>query len=52
MEYLRDRGTYDDFPFDEMMRVKHEVYPHFFEAGLEKAGGDFAGEAEAERSRR
>lgn len=30
LEYLRDRGTYDDFPYDEMMRVWGEVYPHFF----------------------
>jgi transglutaminase-like putative cysteine protease len=30
LEYLRDRGTYDDFPYDEMMRVWAEVYPHFF----------------------
>ena len=30
MTYLRDRGTYDDFPFGEMLRVWREVYPHLF----------------------
>ena len=28
LEYLRERGVYDDFPYDEMMRVWAEVYPH------------------------
>jgi len=28
LEYLRDRGVYDDFPYDEMMRVWTEIYPH------------------------
>lgn len=27
MEYVRDRGSYDDFPFDEMVRVFQEAYP-------------------------
>lgn len=27
MEYVRDRGTYADFPFDEMVRVFRETYP-------------------------
>jgi transglutaminase-like putative cysteine protease len=30
MEYLTDRGTYDDLPVDEMERVWREVYPHLF----------------------
>lgn len=30
LEYVRDRGTYDDFPRDEMLRVWREVYPHLF----------------------
>ena len=50
MEYLRDRGTYDDFPFEELLRVKREMYPHFFERMIE-TGGDFAREAEAERAK-
>ena len=30
LEYLRDRGVYDDFPYDEMLRVWREIYPHMF----------------------
>ena len=30
LEYLKDRGTYDDFPHEEMLRVWRETYPHFF----------------------
>ena len=29
MEYVRDRGTYADFPFEEMIRVFRETYPRF-----------------------
>jgi transglutaminase-like putative cysteine protease len=29
LEYLRDRGMYDDFPYDEMIRVWRETYPRF-----------------------
>jgi transglutaminase-like putative cysteine protease len=28
LEYLKDRGVWDDFPYDEMVRVWREVYPH------------------------
>lgn len=28
LEYLADRGVHDDFPYDEMIRVWREVYPH------------------------
>jgi transglutaminase-like putative cysteine protease len=28
LEYLTDRGVWDDFPFDEMIRVWREIYPH------------------------
>ncbi len=27
MEYIRDRGSFADFPFEEMLRVYQEVYP-------------------------
>ncbi len=27
LEYIRDRGTFADFPFEEMVRVFREVYP-------------------------
>ena len=32
LEYLRDRGVWDDFPYEEMMRVWSEIYPHLFPA--------------------
>ena len=35
MEYIRERGTYADFPFEEMLRVYAEVYPSFGIRGLE-----------------
>ncbi len=48
MEYLRDRGVYDDFPYDEMIRVWREVYPHLF--GLPPGPPvDFEEEAASER---
>jgi transglutaminase-like putative cysteine protease len=31
MEYLRDRGSYADFPFDEMVRAFEEFYPHLLQ---------------------
>ncbi len=34
MEYIRDRGTYADFPFEEMLRVYAEIYPSFGSRGL------------------
>jgi transglutaminase-like putative cysteine protease len=58
MEYLRDRGRYDDFPFDEMCRVWLEVYPHLADV-RDTADGrfvfgrrDFAADAAAERAPR
>jgi hypothetical protein len=33
LEYLRDRGVYDDFPHAEMLRVWSEVYPHLMGPG-------------------
>jgi hypothetical protein len=34
MEYVVDRGSFDDLPLDELTRVTHEHYPHLFdEAG-------------------
>jgi transglutaminase-like putative cysteine protease len=30
MKYVRDRGVYDDFPFEELVRVWQETYPHLF----------------------
>jgi len=33
LEYLRDRGVYDDFPYAEMLRVWGEIYPHLMGPG-------------------
>ncbi len=41
MEYVRDRGLYDDFPHREVTEGLRRHYPRLFEA----AGGDFHGEA-------
>ncbi len=32
MEYVRDRGSWDDLPLDEMVRATHQTYPHLFDA--------------------
>lgn len=53
MEYLYDRGVHDDLPYDELLRVWHELYPHMFEEGaLGSPEGDFAAEAAAARAGR
>lgn len=39
MEYIRDRGTYADFPFEEMLRVYAETYPSFAVERLEPEEG-------------
>lgn len=50
MEYVADRGSYDDLPLDEMIEVFTELYPKAIDAwtdgGVE---GDFGAEGEAER---
>jgi transglutaminase-like putative cysteine protease len=50
MEYVRDRGTYADVPYEEILKTFREVYPRF---DYSQAGpkGDFAAEAEAERAK-
>ena len=43
MEYLRDHGTRDDLPFEEMMTVYRRAYPLMFDPAqraLALAGGD------------
>jgi transglutaminase-like putative cysteine protease len=45
MEYLRDRGTYADVPFDLLMVEFRTYYPQLFHAG--HLGGDFRSEAVA-----
>lgn len=43
MEYRVDHGSFDDFPFEQMMSAWRATYPHFFE-GLAPPRGDFAKE--------
>lgn len=38
MEYLHDYGTFDDFPFDMMIRESMKHYPHLVEAYKERSG--------------
>jgi len=46
MEYVNERGSRDDMPFDEISENFREHYPYMFDdGGLE---GDFAAEAQAE----
>ena len=48
MEYIRDRGTHADVPFEEMRAVFAEYYPDMATAS---AAGDFEREASSDRSR-
>ncbi len=40
MEYLRDRGSFADFPYDEMVRAFTEAYPHLLESGPPRGRDD------------
>ena len=42
MEYVRERGSYDDVPADEIRRVFSETYPKYFNLGPDAAKLDFA----------
>jgi transglutaminase-like putative cysteine protease len=49
MEYLRDRGSFADLPFDELLRAYRGAYPHLFDEGgrflgLAPSPGDFEDE--------
>ena len=46
MEYLRDRGTFEDFSLEAMLVAWREVYPHLFE-GMTAPQGDFDAEVRA-----
>lgn len=53
MEYVRDRGSYDDVPLDEILAAFRENYPTMFpDAGGQKLEGDFGAEGAAERRAR
>jgi len=52
MEYVRNRGSYDDVPLDEILAAFRETYPTMFRAaGGRKLEGDFGAEGAAERER-
>lgn len=45
MEYRVDHGSFDDFPFEQMLAAWRATYPHFFEGvAVEELRGDFARE--------
>lgn len=48
MEYVNDRGTYDDLPLDEIVQTFAVVYPGLGSAG--EATGDFGDDAARERA--
>ncbi len=48
MEYVTDRGTFADVPFDEMARAFVATYPRLLRHNAERRRADFAREAEAE----
>ena len=45
MEYIRQRGSYDDVPFDEIMAVFRKFYPKAMESGFRLQGADFERDA-------
>lgn len=50
MEYVAERGAYDDLPYDEIRACFRALYPFMFDgADRADAGGDFHREAEAEQ---
>ncbi|MFZ5443043.1 MAG: transglutaminase-like domain-containing protein [Myxococcota bacterium] len=51
LEYVRQRGTFDDFPLPAMVDAWKELYPHFFEAAPVVAGDFEAEAAPVERAR-
>jgi transglutaminase-like putative cysteine protease len=50
MEYIHDRGTFDDIPFEKLCSDMREYYPLMFEHEKEGISGDFAAEAAAGNS--
>lgn len=46
MEYVHDRGSYLEFPFEEAMAAFRAQYPRFYDS-LGGSAGDFAAEARA-----
>jgi transglutaminase-like putative cysteine protease len=50
MEYVRYHGTFADFPHQEMAAAMRAAYPQFFGTEPTPASGDFAQEADEERT--
>ena len=49
MEYLADRGAFDDVPLAQMAQDFARLYPRWAPRHAEVAGADFAGDVEGER---
>ncbi|MBN2041482.1 MAG: transglutaminase domain-containing protein [Spirochaetes bacterium] len=45
MEYVADRGAYNDLPYDYLIKEFNEYYPKFMSMDLAKIEGDFEKEA-------
>ena len=45
MEYIRQRGSFDDVPFDEIVSVFKKSYPEAMERGFKVSGADFEADA-------
>jgi len=45
MEYIRERGSFADVPFEDIMETFQEYYPVAMEKGFDSNMGDFAAEA-------
>jgi len=45
MEYVRQRGEFDDLPYDELVADMYRMYPQLVAISEKKAGGDFDHEA-------
>jgi len=45
MEYVRERGTFEDVPYDTIVADFRTYYPRLFGDGLHSVGGDFSTEA-------
>lgn len=48
MEYIRDHGSFADFPFEEMVRVFKAHYGHLYQDGADWPRGDFEQEAQTD----
>ena len=46
MEYIRQRGSFDDVPFDEIVSVFKKSYPEAMKRGFKLPDADFEADAE------